>query len=60
MEGVVEVVDKDLNKEKREDLHKILRAYTDILSKNFFFLKALNNQQHKTLKKKMKACNTRR
>ena len=37
MEGVVEVVDKDLNKEKREDLHKILQAYTDILSKNFFF-----------------------
>ena len=37
MEGVVEVVDKDLNKEKREDVHKILRANTDILSKNFFF-----------------------
>ena len=37
MEGVVEVVDKDLNMEKREDLRKILRAYMDILSKKLFF-----------------------
>ena len=37
MENVAEAVDKDLDNEKREDFHKLLQAYTDILSKNLYF-----------------------
>ena len=39
IESVTEAVDKKLDNEKREDLHELLRAYTDILSKNLHFLK---------------------
>ena len=34
MENVAEAVDKDLDNEKREDFHELLRAYTGVLSKN--------------------------
>ena len=37
MEYVAEGVEKDLDNEKREDFHELLRAYTDILSKNLYF-----------------------
>ena len=37
MEYVAEAVEKDLDNEKREDFHELLRAYTDILSKNLYF-----------------------
>ena len=33
-ENVVEAVPKGLDSEKREDFHELLRAYTDIFSKN--------------------------
>ena len=37
MEIVSEVGDKDLDNKKREGFHELLRAYTDILSKNLNF-----------------------
>ena len=37
MENVAEAVDKDLDNEQRENFHELLRAYTDILSKNLYF-----------------------
>ena len=36
-ESVAEAVDKDFDNEKSEDFHELLRAYTDILSKNLYF-----------------------
>ena len=35
MKRVVEAVDEDLDNEKREDFHELMRSYTDIFSKNF-------------------------
>ena len=34
MESVAEAVDRDVDNEKREYFHELLRSYTDILSKN--------------------------
>ena len=36
-ENVVEAVVKGLESKKREDFHELLRAYTDIFSKNLYF-----------------------
>ena len=37
MENVAEAVDKELDNEQRQSFHELLRAYTDILSKNLYF-----------------------
>ena len=48
MENVAKAVNKDLDNEKREDFHELLRAYTDILSKNLYFSTdyTYNNLKH--------------
>ena len=51
MENVAEAVDKDLDNEQREDFHELLRAYTDILSKNILFNR-LHIKQLKTPNKR--------
>ena len=48
MENVAKAVNKDLDNEKREDFHELLRAYTDILSKKLYFSTdyTYNNLKH--------------
>ena len=48
MENVAEAVDKDLDNETWDDFHELLRAYTDILSKNLYFSTdhTYNNLKH--------------
>ena len=61
MESVIEAVDKDIDNEKWEDFHELLRAYTNILSKNLYFPMDYTYNNLTTLIQRSKHyCNTRR